>query len=542
MYQALYRKWRPHTFDDVVGQEHITETLKRQVESGRLSHAYLFVGTRGTGKTTCAKILAKAINCEHPQNGSPCNKCPSCLGIESGAILDVTELDAASNNGVDDVRALRDEAVFSPTSVRKRVYIIDEVHMLSKPAFNALLKILEEPPEHLVFILATTELHKVLPTILSRCQRFSFKRLLPKDIKARLQYIASQENIDLAEDGAELLAHMADGAMRDALSLLDQCGTQNRIDAEFVSQAIGLAGSRDTLELFELLKAGDIAAVLSKTDTLYKNGKDMSAVIDELCSLVRDILLYKLSPASYEALISGLFDTVSIKNLASGFSGRKAITWLEIMNNSSASLAEASSVRLGVELCMIRLCKDTPADDSSVIARIEALEEKIAGGNFASAPKNPGKSENEPKPAPAKAEEPAPLKPEAPVKPEKEESEAEAEELITAEEPAVPEGDLWDSILSEAQKIGLDQGYFFVLSEKSQVNASISGNKLTVICKNMFASTLVNNSEVNSILKKAAFKVLGTNPVITVTQDDGKSAPKKDKLDALSKFDIINFE
>ncbi|MBQ9938658.1 MAG: DNA polymerase III subunit gamma/tau, partial [Oscillospiraceae bacterium] len=197
MYQALYRKWRPRAFDDVIGQDHITETLKRQVSSGRLSHAYLFVGTRGTGKTTCAKILSRAVNCENPIDGNPCNKCPSCLGIESGSILDVVELDAASNNGVDNVRALRDEAVYSPASVKKRVYIVDEVHMLSTSAFNALLKILEEPPEHLMFILATTELHKVPATILSRCQRFSFKRISPEEISGRLDFIASNEDFEL---------------------------------------------------------------------------------------------------------------------------------------------------------------------------------------------------------------------------------------------------------------------------------------------------------------------------------------------------------
>mgnify|MGYP002621507454 CR=1 FL=1 len=214
MYQALYRKWRPKTFSDVVGQEHVTETLQRQVAEGRLSHAYLFTGTRGTGKTTCAKILAKAVNCEHPENGNPCNKCQSCLGIESGGFLDVMELDAASNNGVDHVRALRDEAIYSPAQVKKRVYIIDEVHMLSIAAFNALLKILEEPPEHLMFILATTELHKVPATILSRCQRFAFRRIVPEDIVGRLNYIAYQESIELEPDAASFLARLADGGLR----------------------------------------------------------------------------------------------------------------------------------------------------------------------------------------------------------------------------------------------------------------------------------------------------------------------------------------
>ena len=263
MYQALYRKWRPKTFSDVVGQEHVTETLQRQVAEGRLSHAYLFTGTRGTGKTTCAKILAKAVNCEHPENGNPCNKCQSCLGIESGGFLDVMELDAASNNGVDHVRALRDEAIYSPAQVKKRVYIIDEVHMLSIAAFNALLKILEEPPEHLMFILATTELHKVPATILSRCQRFAFRRILPREIVGRLNYIAEQEGIDLRPDGAELLAHIADGALRDALSLLDQCAAAGgTIDSAAVLDALGLAGNLQTAQLMDCVLRRDTKAAL----------------------------------------------------------------------------------------------------------------------------------------------------------------------------------------------------------------------------------------------------------------------------------------
>ena len=250
MYQALYRKWRPKTFDDVVGQAHITDTLKRQVASGRLSHAYLFTGTRGTGKTTCAKILARAVNCENPQDGNPCNACPACLGIENGSILDVLELDAASNNGVDQVRALRDEAVYTPAAVRRRVYIVDEVHMLSTAAFNALLKILEEPPAHLLFILATTELHKVPATIKSRCQQFAFKRILPMQIAQRLEYVAGQENIPLTGEGAALLARLADGGMRDALSLLDQCaGGKSSVDEQAILDTLGLAGNVETAAL-----------------------------------------------------------------------------------------------------------------------------------------------------------------------------------------------------------------------------------------------------------------------------------------------------
>ena len=291
MYQALYRKYRPKTFDDVVGQEHITETLKKQVETGRLSHAYLFIGTRGTGKTTCAKILAKAVNCEHPVNGNPCNQCAACRGIDDGSILDVVEIDAASNNRVEDVRALRDEAVFSPANVNKRVYIIDEVHMLSNSAFNALLKILEEPPAHLMFILATTELHKVPATILSRCQRHSFKRIPVDTIAARLNYVAQQERLDLQPDAAALLARMADGGMRDALTLLDQCSGSDVITTEAVISAMGLAGNLRTARLLQSIADGDTAKTLEQFRSLWLDGKDPAALLDELSMLQRDLLM-----------------------------------------------------------------------------------------------------------------------------------------------------------------------------------------------------------------------------------------------------------
>ena len=308
MYQALYRKWRPRTFDDVVGQTHITETLKRQVATGRLSHAYLFTGTRGTGKTTCAKILARAVNCEHPVDGNPCNQCDACRGIENGSILDVLELDAASNNGVDQVRALRDEAVYTPAAVRKRVYIVDEVHMLSTAAFNALLKILEEPPEHLMFILATTELHKVPATIKSRCQQFSFQRILPGDIAARLHYVAGQEGIQLTTEGASLLARLADGGLRDALSLLDQCaGTDGPVDEGRILDALGLAGNLESAKLMGMVAKRDTQGALEDLARLYSGGKDVSTVLGELSTLTRDLLIRKTAPRSGSALLPGWF-------------------------------------------------------------------------------------------------------------------------------------------------------------------------------------------------------------------------------------------
>ncbi|MBQ7345047.1 MAG: DNA polymerase III subunit gamma/tau, partial [Oscillospiraceae bacterium] len=255
MYQALYRKYRPQTFDDVSGQMAVTQTLKTQLSTGHLSHAYLFTGSRGTGKTSCAKILAKAVNCEALVDGNPCNRCSACRSIDSGACMDVLEIDAASNNGVDNVRDLRDDAIYSPSQVKMRVYIIDEVHMLSISAFNALLKIIEEPPEHLLFILATTELHKVPATILSRCQRFSFRRISQEDIAARLQYVAYQEDIDLDDSAARVLARLADGGMRDGLSLLDQCAsaTVGALDAERVYSCLGIAGEQKCAELMSLI-------------------------------------------------------------------------------------------------------------------------------------------------------------------------------------------------------------------------------------------------------------------------------------------------
>ncbi|MFQ9472515.1 MAG: DNA polymerase III subunit gamma/tau [Oscillospiraceae bacterium] len=342
MYQALYRKWRPRTFDDVVGQSHITDTLKQQVAGDRLSHAYLFTGTRGTGKTTCAKILSRAVNCQAPVDGNPCNQCPACLGIENGSILDVLELDAASNNGVDQVRALRDEAVYTPAAVRKRVYIVDEVHMLSTPAFNALLKILEEPPAHLMFILATTELHKVPATIKSRCQQFSFKRILPGQIAQRLGYVAQQEGIDLTREGAALLARLADGGLRDALSLLDQCaGGGKRVDEQDILDMLGLAGNLETAKLMGLIAGHDTAGALDTLARLYGNGKDVGAVLEELSSLARDLLLRKTAPQGGAALLTGGYDEATMRTLGEQLTAPRLLQMLKLLQNALPDLARA---------------------------------------------------------------------------------------------------------------------------------------------------------------------------------------------------------
>ena len=381
MYQALYRKYRPKTFDDVVGQEHITETLKKQVETGRLSHAYLFIGTRGTGKTTCAKILAKAVNCEHPVNGNPCNRCAACRGIDDGSVLDVVELDAASNNGVDNVRALRDEAVFSPANVRKRVYIVDEVHMLSNSAFNALLKILEEPPEHLMFILATTELHKVPATILSRCQRHSFKRIPVDTITARLNYVAQQEHLDLQPDAAALLARMADGGMRDALTLLDQCCGNECISTDAVISAIGLAGNLRTAQLLRSVAAGDTAGALEQFRELWQDGKDPSALLDELSMLQRDLLMQAVAPRGGRELLSGAYDPVTLDELSGAFSSAQLLANLQSIQQTLGAMASQPNPRIAAELCLIRLCRPELCDDvPTLCARMDKLEQTVYSG------------------------------------------------------------------------------------------------------------------------------------------------------------------
>lgn len=381
MYQALYRKYRPKTFDDVVGQEHITETLKKQVETGQLSHAYLFIGTRGTGKTTCAKILAKAVNCEHPVNGNPCNRCAACRGIDDGSVLDVVELDAASNNGVDNVRALRDEAVFSPASVRKRVYIVDEVHMLSNSAFNALLKILEEPPEHLMFILATTELHKVPATILSRCQRHSFKRIPVDTITARLNYVAQQEHLDLQPDAAALLARMADGGMRDALTLLDQCCGNECISTDAVISAIGLAGNLRTAQLLRSVAAGDTAGALEQFRELWQDGKDPSALLDELSMLQRDLLMQAVAPRGGRELLSGAYDPVTLEELSGAFSSAQLLANLQSIQQTLGAMASQPNPRIAAELCLIRLCRPELCDDvPTLCARMDKLEQTVYSG------------------------------------------------------------------------------------------------------------------------------------------------------------------
>ena len=381
MYQALYRKWRPQTFDEVVGQQHITETLKNQVKSGRLSHAYIFIGTRGTGKTTCARILAKAVNCEHPVDGNPCGVCPACRGITEGSVLDVVELDAASNNSVDNVRALREEAVFSPATVKKRVYIVDEVHMLSTAAFNALLKILEEPPEHLMFILATTELQKVPATILSRRQRHSFKRIDAPAIAEYLEYIAGKEGFALHHDAAELIARLADGGVRDALSLLDQCSASETIDLDAVYYAMGLAGNRRTAALMDCVLKHQTEKAIRDFSSLWMDGKDPAVLLSELTSLLRDALMMKIAPRGGASLISGGYDSATLEALGARMTKEEIIAAMGTLQDAQTQIRTGASPRTTAEICLVSLCEDSLSDSTAALkARISRLEEVLKNG------------------------------------------------------------------------------------------------------------------------------------------------------------------
>ncbi|MGI6180932.1 MAG: DNA polymerase III subunit gamma/tau [Agathobaculum sp.] len=380
MYQALYRKWRPQTFADVIGQQHITDTLRAQLKSGRLSHAYLFTGTRGTGKTTCAKILARAVNCENLQNGDPCGVCPACRGILDGSVLDVTEIDAASNNGVDNIRDLRDETRYTPAQVKKRVFIIDEVHMLSIGAFNALLKTLEEPPGHVLFILATTELHKVPATILSRCQRFDFRRIGAEDIARRLIDVAAKEGIPLSEGAARLIARLADGAMRDALSMLDRAAAAGAVDEDAVTAALGVLGQGDGVRLAECLKTGDLAAAVGLLGEYYNAGRDLGAVYDQMLGLIRDALLVKTSKTDVSALISPAYSVAALQKLCDGLAASTLIAWSRVIGETLDRMRGASNRRVEAELCAVRLCSLGAEQYDTLGGRVQALEEKLKNG------------------------------------------------------------------------------------------------------------------------------------------------------------------
>lgn len=382
MYQVLYRKWRPQRFADVAGQPHVTKTLLNELRGGHIAHAYLFTGSRGTGKTTCAKILSKAVNCLSPVDGDPCGECENCCGIDSGSILDVIEIDAASNNGVDNIRDLREEANYTPAKAKYRVYIIDEVHMLSTGAFNALLKTLEEPPEHVIFILATTEVHKLPATILSRCQRFDFHRIPPEEIAGRLQYVAGQEHIALTGGAALMLARLADGAMRDALSLLDRCaGRGEEITEQLVSETTGMAGRDYLYTLSDAAAKGDSGAAVAALDDLHNGSCDMSTLATELLGHFRNMMIVKTAREPEKLIICTAEELQSLRQGAERFTLEQVLYCLDLLQRTLENIRRGADRRTELEMALIRMC--TPSLNTGLSAlevRISELERRLAAG------------------------------------------------------------------------------------------------------------------------------------------------------------------
>ena len=455
MYRALYRKWRPQRFEDVVGQRAIVTALKNQITANRVGHAYLFTGVRGTGKTTCAKIFAKAVNCLHPVNGDPCGECEICRGIDNGSILDVVEMDAASNNGVDDIRDLRDETAYTPSACKYKVYIIDEVHMLSTAAFNALLKTLEEPPAHVIFILATTEIQKVPATILSRCQRYDFTRIGPEDIARRVEYIAGEEKLELTPDGAELIARLADGALRDALSILDTCaGVTAKIDADVVRRMAGVTDRSYLFRISDALEAQDGAAALAQLAQLRQQSVDVKRLTEELIAHYRALMLAALPGG--QALLSGVSPEEEALYLEKGpqLGQREAIRAIRALGSALEHMTRGSDQRIELELALFSLSEPpqqmqavpvqaVPARAAAQPAVVQPFASAPAAQPFASAPARPAPAAE---PTPAQPQEAVPVQSAVPaasvpqtVEPEQAEiSPAPAEETLPLpEEPPV---------------------------------------------------------------------------------------------------------
>lgn len=432
MYQVLYRKWRPQVFDDVAGQEHITTTLKNEVIENRLNHAYLFTGSRGTGKTTCAKILSKAANCLNPQHGNPCCECEICKGIENGSILDVVEMDAASNRKIENIRDIIDEVQFKPNKAKYRVYIVDEVHMLTTEAFNALLKTLEEPPEHVIFILATTEVHKLPQTILSRCQRFDFHRIPPQAIADRIQYVAAQEEVTLSDSAALLIAGVADGALRDALSLLDRCiAISTDIDERVVRQAAGLADKKYLYELSACIINKNTAKAMECIDRLYGESKDMARLCDELIAHFRALMLIKSVRSPRNILVMSDSEFEQAQTQSDYLSLADIVYYMDVLSRAYQRMGRGTGDRTELEMALVKLsAPELDSTNEAIAARLTALERALKRGIpvqaapvIEAAPEEPEteqKEEPAPEPQPEEEkQEEAPKAPEQPEKPEK---------------------------------------------------------------------------------------------------------------------------
>ncbi|MBQ8786916.1 MAG: DNA polymerase III subunit gamma/tau [Oscillospiraceae bacterium] len=508
MYKALYRKYRPMTFDDVVSQPHITTTLRNQLINNKTAHAYLFTGSRGTGKTTCARILAKALNCQHPVDGNPCLECEICRDADASALADIIEIDAASNNGVNDIRDLRDGAVYTAERCKYKIYIIDEVHMLSKEAFNALLKIMEEPPPHVKFILATTEVHKVLPTILSRCQRYDFRRILHTDITDRLMYVAEKEQINLDREAAELIAKTADGGMRDALSLLDQCvAFSDNVTLDIVSNAAGIAGREPVFDIIEAVADNNAAKAIEVINMLYNMSKDMQKLCEELISQFRNIMLAKAVPENIDLLVCMPNEIERIKTLADKLSLDEIMAKLEILQSCNERVAKVSAKRVEMEMSLLKLCAVKPVQTAApispeLITKIEALEQKLANANFQpNASKQPSRPQYVPK------------------------QQNEAADLSAVQSVQFTDETRWQDILEKFAEI--------CPSVKGALTGSYAkkgGGYMLITTENAFFIQLLRNRENAAKLKEAIRIVTGENFAIRAKCTADENAEKNDKM------------
>ena len=554
MYQALYRKWRPKDFADVYGQPHVTRTLQNQLESGRISHAYLFTGSRGTGKTTCAKILSKAVNCLNPVNGNPCNECEICRGIENGSILDVIEIDAASNNGVDNIRDLREEANFTPANAKYRVYIIDEVHMLSIGAFNALLKTLEEPPSHVIFILATTEIHKLPSTILSRCQRFDFKRIAPEDITSRLMYVAEKENVNLTPNAASLIARIADGGMRDALSLLDRCfamGTD--IDENAVSDAAGIAGTVHLFSFSEFVANGDFTNALKLVSKLHSDSCDIDSLCTELTLHFRNLMVAKTVGDCEGLIVCSKDELEKIKERAAQLKLSKILSCIEVLEQTSKNIKNAANKKIQLEAAVIKLCAPSASSGEGISAdlemRISAIEEKLAlisGGNTP-APVQKAPVAPPPVSAPApKPAEPAPVKEERPPVPEEAppapQPTPQPEPQPAASKAPEADGDIpdgnfeqWPEVLSKIMKY--DIPLFGIMANST---ASIKSGRVVIHSDNPTLFDFICTDTHSKELARAVYEVMGRKMKIAVSNTEKQKTATSPLENLKAKINTFN--
>lgn len=557
MRQALYRLYRPHCFDEVVGQDHITTVLKNEMRQGTPSHAYLFVGSRGTGKTTCAKLVAKAVNCLSLKDGNPCGECEICRGVDDGSLLDVVEIDAASNNGVDNIRDLRDEAVFTPAIAKYRVYIIDEVHMLSTSAFNALLKILEEPPKHVIFILATTEIHKVLLTIISRCQRFDFQRIESAVIAGRLKEVAQRENLTLADDAAGLIARLSDGGMRDALSLLDVCAADtDNVALDTVIRAAGLTGSAHLLALTDSILSGDTAGMLSKLAELRQKSMEPQRLCEQLCGHYRNLMLVKTLEKPDDLLDCLPSEIPNLREQVQKITLTDLLYSLSVLQETAARISKSPMKHAELELSLVTLCEPTARTGyQALLKRIEQLESAMRSGQgfsasvaqSTSAP-NP-KTQPEPEAAPVAAASkkiPAANSVSCEVLPAPHAAPLSAEPLRPAANvptsAGVSEFNPWPQVLERLSKLNIS-----IYAMMRGTKAYFNGRQVLIDVSNPVVLEMLRNNEyTKNSIKQAIFEVTGDRcglgPYRPPKQEETQEDPLQKLIESLGDAPNITIE